>query len=216
MQRHMRVGVVAALLPVLATACATKGWVRKELVAQRTTTDSALAMERSARVAGDSANSAQLAQQIASLRQDLDSMRSQFNAKIAVVEEGLKFALPVNFAFDDANVNDADRPALQRFAQVVQKYYGGSMITIEGFADPAGSTGYNLDLSKRRAENVKGMLTSLGLTDTQLRTVGLGKTRLVVPGAQKDQPGAEQNRRVVFVVESKGAAASVALATPDE
>jgi peptidoglycan-associated lipoprotein len=212
----MRVGVVAALLPVLATACATKGWVRKELVAQRTTTDSALAMERSARVAGDSANAAQLAQQIASLRQDLDSMRSQFNAKIAVVEEGLKFALPVNFAFDDANVNDADRPALQRFAQVVQKYYGGSMITIEGFADPAGSTSYNLDLSKRRAENVKGLLTSLGLTDTQLRTVGLGKTRLVVPGAQKDEPGAEQNRRVVFVVESKGAASSVALATPDE
>ena len=216
MQRHMRVGVVAALLPILATACATKGWVRKELVAQRSTTDSALAMERTARMAGDSANAAQLAQQIASLRQDLDSMRSQFNAKIAVVEEGLKFALPVNFAFDDANVNDADRPALQRFAQVVQKYYGGSMITIEGFADPAGSVGYNLDLSRRRAENVKGVLTSLGLTDTQVRTVGLGKTRLVVPGAKKDDPGAEQNRRVVFVVESKGANASVALATPDE
>ena len=215
MQRHMRVGVVAALLPILATACATKGWVRKELVVQRSTTDSALAMERTARVAGDSANAAQLAQQIASLRQDLDSMRSQFNAKIAVVEEGLKFALPVNFAFDDANVNDADRPALQRFAQVVQKYYGGSMVTIEGFADPAGSVSYNLDLSRRRADNVKGLLTSLGLADSQLRTVGLGKTRLVVPNAKKDEPGAEQNRRVVFVVESKGSA-SVALATPDE
>ena len=216
METRTRLAAAAVLLlPVLSTACATKGWVRKELTAQRTTTDSAIAMERTARAAGDSANAAQFAQQIASLRTDLDSMRSQFNAKIAVVEQGLRFAMPVNFAFDDANVNDADRPALQRFADIVQKYYGGSMITIEGFADPAGTMTYNLDLSRRRADNVKGLLTSMGLADAQLRTVGLGKTRLVVPGAKKDDPGAEQNRRVVFVVESKGNNAAVALATPD-
>jgi outer membrane protein OmpA-like peptidoglycan-associated protein len=34
--------------------------------------------------------------------------------------------------------------------------------------------------------------------------VGYGKTRLVVPGAWGDEPGAEQNRRVVFVIETKG------------
>lgn len=214
MENRTRLGVIAVSLPILLTACATKGWVRKELSAQRTTTDSAFAMERSARVAGDSANAAEFARQIAQLRTDLDSMRSQFNAKIAVVEQGLRFAMPVNFAFDDANVNDADRPALQRFADIVGKYYGGSAITIEGFADPAGSASYNLELSRRRAENVRGLLTSMGLTTNQLRTVGLGESRLVVPNAQKDDPGAEQNRRVVFVVESKGNNAAIALATP--
>jgi len=60
-----------------------------------------------------------------------------------------------------------------------------------GFADPAGSTRYNLDLSRRRADAVKGYLVSQGLTDQLVKTVGYGKTRLVVPGAARDQAGAE-------------------------
>ena len=159
---------------------------------------------------------AQSAMQIAQLRADLDSMRSQFNAKIAVVEKGIQFAMPVTFAFDDANVNDVDRPALERFAQIAQKYYGGSAITVEGFADPAGSPRYNLDLSRRRAENVRSALASLGLPQEQVSAVAYGETRQVVKGASKDEPGAEQNRRVVFVIESKGGNPAVALATPDE
>lgn len=205
-----------ALTPILLSACATKGFVRKEIAAQRAVTDTAIAGERMARVSGDSAVAAQASAQIAQLRADLDSMRSQFNAKIAVVEQGLQFALPVTFAFDDANVNDVDRPALERFAQIAQKYYQGSVITVEGFADPAGSARYNLDLSRRRAENVRGALSSLGLSQEQVRTVAYGEMRQVVKGAAKDAPGAEQNRRVVFVIESKGGNPAVALATPDE
>ena len=39
----------------------------------------------------------------------------------------------------------------------------------------------------------------------ELRAVGMGENRPVVPGAAKDDPGAELNRRVVFVVESPAA-----------
>ena len=205
-----------ALTPVLLSACATKGFVRKELAAQRAVTDTAIATERVARISGDSSVAAQSAAQIAQLRADLDSMRSQFNAKIAVVEQGIQFAMPVTFAFDDANVNDTDRPALERFAQIAQKYYSGATITVEGFADPAGSPRYNMDLSHRRAENVRGVLASLGLPQEQVRSIGYGESRQVVKGAQKDDPGAQQNRRVVFVIESKGTNPAVALATPDE
>lgn len=201
--RHLLVAVVA---PALLGACATKGWVRKEMTRQAVTTDSLVGAERMARIQGDSLN----AQQIAQLRTDLDSLRNQFGARIAMLEDGLHFALPVNFAFDDANVRDADRPGIQRFASVAQKYYPGSTITVEGFADPAGSARYNLALSQRRAENVRALLASEGLSDAQIRAVGYGKTRLVVPGAQKDEPGAEQNRRVVFVIESNGQAPGVA------
>jgi len=128
------------------------------------------------------------------------------------MEEGLKFAFPVNFAFDDATVREADKAALDRFATVVGKYYSGSMITIEGFADPAGSTRYNMDLSKRRADAVAAYLGEKGLTTTNVRTVGYGKTRLVNPKAQKDDPGAEANRRVTFVVETNGSAAAATTA----
>jgi peptidoglycan-associated lipoprotein len=190
--------------PFLLQACATKGFVRKEVAAVRLESDSALARERVARVQGDSDNSAR----IAALRTDLDSLRTQFGARIAVMEDGIRFAMPVTFAFDDATVTEANRPLLERFARVSQKYYPGSVITVEGFADPAGSARYNLALSQRRAENVSQSLASFGVAPTQLRTIGYGKTRLVAPGAAKDDPGAERNRRVVFVIETGAAEAN--------
>ncbi|MDQ6888117.1 MAG: OmpA family protein [Gemmatimonadota bacterium] len=203
------IAVGALALPLLA-GCATKGFVRKELAAQRMSVDSSIssniATERSARLAGDSANAAGIAantRAIASLRTDLDSLRTQFGARMTTMENGMKFDMPVNFAFDDATVRDTDRPMLDQFAKVVQKHYNGSVITIEGFADPAGTHRYNLSLSKRRADNVVSYLQTAGLTASQLRSVGYGEERQVVKGAQRDEPGAEQNRRVVFVVESK-------------
>jgi peptidoglycan-associated lipoprotein len=192
------IAAVALVAPVMA-GCATKGFVRQSLADERARTDSSVAAERTARMAADSS----LTVDVASLRKDLDSLRTEFGAKITALEDGLQFDMPVHFAFDDATVRDEDHAALDRFAKVAQKYYPGATITVEGFADPAGSARYNLDLSRRRAESVKAYLGSQGLGD-QVRTVGYGKTRLVVPNAWGSQPGAEQNRRVVFVIESKG------------
>jgi peptidoglycan-associated lipoprotein len=132
-----------------------------------------------------------------------------------MMEDGLHFAMPVNFAFNDATVRSADEPTLTRFATVVQKYYPSSKVTIEGFADPKGSARYNAKLSQRRADAVRDYLVGHGLQTTQLATVGYGETRLVTPKAYGDQPGAELNRRVVFVIET-GATNSVALAQPNE
>jgi Outer membrane protein and related peptidoglycan-associated (lipo)proteins len=67
---------------------------------------------------------------------------------------------------------------------------------------------YNLDLSKRRAGSVQSYLSTTGGVTDEIRAVGYGKTRLVVPKAFGDQQGAELNRRVVFVVESAQAAAT--------
>jgi peptidoglycan-associated lipoprotein len=170
--------------------------------------------ERAERMASDSALAAQLGMvrgDVASLRNDLDAMRKEFGAKIAMLQDGLHFAMPVNFAYDDATVRTEDQPSLQRFARVAQNYYPGSKITIEGFADPAGTQQYNLALSARRANAVRQYLVAQGLTGNELSTVGYGKTRLVVPGASRNQPGAEQNRRVTFVIESRGQA-TVAMA----
>jgi peptidoglycan-associated lipoprotein len=129
-------------------------------------------------------------------------MRSEFNAKITALEDGIKFDIPVNFAYDDATVRDQDKAALDRFAAITSKYYGGSKVTIEGFADPAGSKQYNLALSQRRADAVRDYLSGKGLDMSVLKTIGYGKTRLVNPSASKDDPGAEQNRRVTFVIET--------------
>ena len=206
MKAHLKTIAALALVAPVMAACASKGFVRTSLseglATERAHTDSSVSAERVARMAADSS----LTVDIASLRKDLDGLRTEFGAKITAMEEGLKFDMPVHFAFDDATVREQDEAALNRFAQVAQKYYPGSLITVEGFADPAGSVRYNLALSQRRAEAVKDYLSSQGLSN-EVKTIGYGKTRLVVPNAWGSEDGAEQNRRVVFVIETRGQSA---------
>ena len=180
------------------SACATKGYVRKTVSAETVARTAAIDSERAARVQGDEANKAE----IASLRNDLQGLRTEFGAKIAEVSQGLQFAFPVHFAFNDANVRTEDAAALDRFANVVSKHYAGAKVTVEGFADPAGSKSYNVALSQRRADAVKAYVASKGLDASLINAVGYGKSRQVNPGAWGDQPGAELNRRVVFVIET--------------
>jgi peptidoglycan-associated lipoprotein len=138
---------------------------------------------------------------VSSLRQELAVLRDSLGARIIAMEDGLKFIFPVTFAYDDATVREEDRPALDRFASVVGQHYQGTVVTVEGFADPAGSAAYNRQLSRERAENVLAHLNQAGLNGVTLRAVGLGETRPVVEGASRDMPGADANRRVVFVIE---------------
>lgn len=210
--------ILSAAAVMFVSGCATTGALRKaneqqaaalaaQQTAQQAALASAMASEKAERAASDSALSKDLGMvrgDITALRSELQTLRTDFGAKIAMVEAGLQFALPVNFAFNADQVRDEDHASLNKFAQVVQKYYPGSKVTIEGFADPAGSNRYNLALSRRRADAVKAYLASQGLTGNELATIGYGKTRLVTPNAWGDKPGAELNRRVVFVIESRG------------
>jgi outer membrane protein OmpA-like peptidoglycan-associated protein len=220
--RLFRGSLLIVATGLLSTGClATQGSVRRakdeaanSLARAQSEMNTALATERSERAASDSALSQQLGMirgDVQALRSELQTLKTEFGAKISMLEDGLHFMMPVNFAFNDAMVRETDHTALGRFAQVVQKYYPGSKITIEGFADPAGSARYNLALSNRRAGAVRDYLKSQGLTSNELNAIGYGETRLVTPGASHDQPGAEMNRRVVFVVET-AAQRAVALA----
>jgi outer membrane protein OmpA-like peptidoglycan-associated protein len=207
----------------LLSGCATTGALKRaqqqnaDALAQATAQQkAALDAEASQRASTDSALRQQLGLvqgDVQQLKTDLQAMKTDFSAKITAMQDGLHFDMPVNFAFNDATVRQEDYSSLTRFAHIVQQYYPQSKVTIEGFADPAGSSRYNLTLSERRAKSVQDYLASQGLSTSQTETVGYGKTRLVVPKAWGDQPGAELNRRAVFVIETKGQT-SVALTTP--
>ena len=193
----MSIPIKQALTIVVAglalSSCATKGALNKAVTEQRALLDA----ERAERVSADQRLAADLAQ----LRNDLTAMRNEFGAKISAVEQGLSFALPVHFSFNDANVQSGDHTALDRFAEIVTRHYMGATVTVEGFADPAGSRAYNQKLSTKRAEAVRSYLMTRNIS-AQVRSIGYGEDRLVVPQAAKDEPGAELNRRVVFVIES--------------
>ena len=197
-------------LPVLG-GCATKGFVRNGLAEQRSELVAQLDGERAAREAGDAALRADLV----ALRRDLEALRTEFGAKISALDGKIAFAFPVHFDFDDATVRPGDAEAIRRFAEVARSHYAGAMITVEGFADPAGSRAYNKQLSQQRAESVLEALVREGIAPSQLAAIGYGSERQVRPGAMKDAPGAELNRRVVFVVETP-AEATVAVLSGTE
>lgn len=196
-----RMATVLLATGVSLGGCATKGALRQAITDQQ----AALQAEKAERMAADEKTT----QDVAQLRADLTAMRNEFGAKIAAVEEGLKFDVPVHFAFDRSDIRPEDTAVLDRFASIVTKYYPGAMVTVEGFADPAGSVAYNRELSLRRAQAVQQYLQGKQI-GSPIRTVGYGKTRLVVPGAARNAPGAELNRRVVFVIETPAAGAAVA------
>jgi peptidoglycan-associated lipoprotein len=201
--------VVLGLVAPLLAACVKTSTYHKDLAQTR----AQIASEQAARAAADSAQNADISgvktdvqglkTDVQGLHNDLQNLRTEFGAKITALESAIQFDVPVNFAFDDATVRDQDRAALDRFASVVEKYYPNSKITVEGFADPAGTQHYNRVLSERRATAVRDYLVSKGVATAGLKTIGYGKTRLVVPNASKDDPGAEQNRRVTFVIETR-------------
>lgn len=199
-----RTAAVVLLGSLAVTGCATKGALQDAVDQQQAALEEAIQQERSERQAADE----RLANDISELRQDLEALRTDFNAQIEAVAQGLEFAMPVHFAFDAADVRSQDQQALERFASVVNKHYAGSVVTVEGFADPAGSAAYNKNLAQKRAEAVRDRLVQIGI-QAQLRAVGYGEDRLVVEGAAKDDPGAQLNRRVVFVVETPADAVTV-------
>lgn len=141
--------------------------------------------------------------ELSKLRPLLDSLRGQ---KVEIIREGdiSRYIVPVYFGFDSAVIRDQDTTVLRQVGEVIRRVYPTALVTIEGFADPAGTPQYNVQLSRRRAEAVRDYMERLGLPRGQFRTVGYGEqpVRQVAPGAQRDQPGAQQNRRVTFTIDA--------------
>ena len=206
--QKLRFLATAALAASTLGACATKGYVNRTVATETEARRVAIETERTERIQCDEA----IRTDLNALRNDLTTLRTEFGTRITAMEGQVKFMMPVNFAFDDASIQAQNQAALERFAQVAQAHYRGSNITIEGFADPAGSQAYNLRLSRERADAVRDFLVARGLDGALIQTVGYGKTRLV-RNAQKDEPGAELNRRVTFVIETPASATITALSS---
>lgn len=72
-------------------------------------------------------------------------------------------------------------------------------ILIEGHTDSQGSETHNRDLSLRRAEAVRGFLTSRGYELSRVRAVGIGESRPISDNGTAE--GRANNRRVEIILE---------------
>ena len=115
-----------------------------------------------------------------------------------------------HFAVGDATLSEEDKPFLADFARALSNR-PDAVVTVEGFADPQGPSGFNRRLGQRRADAVVEFLASNGMSNSQLRAVSYGedRNRQVRPGATG--PEGLDNRRVSLVIDHAGSAGAPAM-----
>jgi OmpA-OmpF porin, OOP family len=103
----------------------------------------------------------------------------------------------INFDTDSDRLKPESAAVLKAVANGLDKN-PNLKLEIDGYTDSTGDAAHNADLSKRRAEAVKTVLTSqYGVDASRLKSSGFGAEK---PMASNDTPdGRAQNRRVEFV-----------------
>jgi outer membrane protein OmpA-like peptidoglycan-associated protein len=104
-----------------------------------------------------------------------------------------RLAADVLFAFDKATLTPRAKTLLAQVASSL-KQQGAARATVTGFTDSTGADGYNLDLSRRRAQAVVTALQPQVGPSTTLVASGLGEQKPIADNATK--AGQALNRRV--------------------
>lgn len=102
----------------------------------------------------------------------------------------------VNFAYDQASLDEAAKGTLQSNAEWMKKNNNVTM-QIEGHCDSRGSVEYNLALGERRAKTVKNYLITLGIDGNRMKIISYGKEKPLVEGDTDD--AYSKNRRANFI-----------------
>ena len=148
-----------------------------------------------------------LQQQINSLQQDMQSHFAKYDTQITAMQGRIRVDTVAHFAFNEATLQDNDKAMLDEFAKVMRTHHSDALVTVEGFADPAGSAAYNKRLGKQRANAVRDYLVNNdGMAASQVRAVSYGEAheRQVKPGATR--AAGEPNRRASLVIDFAGTA----------
>jgi outer membrane protein OmpA-like peptidoglycan-associated protein len=119
----------------------------------------------------------------------------------------LTLAADVLFDYDKSAIRPDAKEALDRVADIIRSKSRG-VVKIEGFTDSKGEAGYNLRLSKARADSVENwMIEREGLPGGGFTTQGFGATRFVAPNAKPDgsddPAGRQKNRRVEILIQKQ-------------
>ncbi|CAG0909486.1 unnamed protein product, partial [Cyprideis torosa] len=143
---------------------------------------------------GGAAIGNQLDKQEAELRQQLGN-----DTLIQNTGDRLIVTMPqdILFATDSASL----RPDLQSDIRTVARSllnYPDTTVQVIGHTDNTGEAGYNLELSKRRAQSVTSVLISEGVPGGRLISIGRGEDQPIASNLTPE--GRTQNRRVEIVI----------------
>ncbi len=132
-----------------------------------------------------------------------NAMAASEAASIQRQGDVLRISYNSDFLFDinSSTVHPGAYGDIDRLAKILVRY-PATRIRIEGHTDSSGSEAYNLELSRRRAEAVKNLLVSRGVSPARIITIGYGES---MPRAGNDTAyGRQLNRRVEIRIEPAG------------
>lgn len=136
--------------------------------------------------------------------QQKEQMRQRLQAQLNQVLQtrdtarGLIVSMPdVLFDFNKYTLKPEAREKLAKISGIVLAY-PDLKLNIEGYTDSIGSDQYNLELSDKRADSVKGYLISEGVEPNNVSSTGFGKADPVADNSTA--AGRKLNRRVEMVV----------------
>ncbi len=100
----------------------------------------------------------------------------------------------VYFDFGKSRLSADATAILQQHAGTMKKRDGNWAVLIQGYADQHGPAEYNRTLALRRAESVKQFLVELGVPESSMKVVSLGKESTI---CEDQSPTCQRlNRRV--------------------
>ena len=110
--------------------------------------------------------------------------------------QGVLAKRSVYFDYDSYAVRDDAKPVVENHSAYLNKNKGRKVL-IQGNTDERGGTEYNLALGQKRAEAVRKAMTAMGVSDSQIEAVSLGKEKPKATGS--NEAAWAENRRADIV-----------------
>jgi OOP family OmpA-OmpF porin len=101
----------------------------------------------------------------------------------------------INFRRNSADIKPSSFPLLKEAVSVFRSF-PELRVEISGHTSNEGKREFNMKLSRKRAESVKGFLVSAGIDEKRIGTIGYGPDRPIAENDNKE--GQEKNRRIEF------------------
>lgn len=117
--------------------------------------------------------------------------------KKSIADSGTVSLYGILFDFDKDTLQQASKPTLDEIAKLLRDD-PSLQLTVVGHTDAKGANAYNLDLSRRRAVNVRSALVAnYAIDEGRLQSRGAGASEPVA--SNEDEEGRAKNRRVELV-----------------
>lgn len=102
---------------------------------------------------------------------------------------------PIQFISDQDEFSVVNMDSFMKALEYAQQ---GNVVLVEGHTDDLGREAYNLDLSMKRAEKIRQLLLSGGVSDELISMIGYGESQPKVPNTSEENRAI--NRRIEFKI----------------